>query len=476
MNAKKQPETESFDAAELGAMMREMRENLGHELDAVARDLRIRLVYLEAIESGRLADLPGNAYVSGFLRSYSDFLGLEGEEIVRRFKMAGAEISSQPQLHLPSPVEEGRLPTASILLVAAVIAAAAYGGWYYLSGTGKGPMETVANLPKELSGLVDDATNQTAPAEVAQTPAPPKATSDTDGSTAQTADATAESAAAAVPAESESAPSAAETTPATEPAAQPADAPQTEATSAAENTAAITSTPAATPADAPAVAESSAPAPAAPEQTAAVPTDPAPAPTVAPTPAPTPATTRAPAAAAETPETPETPAPPATSAAAGNTPAPAAPTVTVPAAPSVATPPAETTVRTAVVSPAARPDPAPSVVSEPAPTVTASRPAPETSSASSSDASDGTVRIVVRATADSYVAVRTGDNQPLFSQLMRRGDSYEVPSGADLILETGNAGGLQITVGGKRVPSLGPVGQIRRNIPLDAEKLLSGIN
>ena len=49
-------------------------------------------------------------------------------------------------------------------------------------------------------------------------------------------------------------------------------------------------------------------------------------------------------------------------------------------------------------------------------------------------------------------------------------------SGADLLLETGNAGGLQITVGGKRVPSLGPTGQIRRNIPLDAEWLLSGVN
>lgn len=88
----------------------------------------------------------------------------------------------------------------------------------------------------------------------------------------------------------------------------------------------------------------------------------------------------------------------------------------------------------------------------------------------------GGVRIVVRATADSYVAVRTGDNQPLFSQLMRPGDSYEVPSGGDLLLETGNAGGLQITIDGKRVPLLGAVGEIRRNIPLDAEKLLRGLN
>ena len=95
MNAMKPAETESFDAAELGAMMREMRENLGHDLESVASDLRIRLVYIEAIEAGRLSDLPGNAYISGFLRAYSDFLGLDGAEIVRRFKMAGAEISTR---------------------------------------------------------------------------------------------------------------------------------------------------------------------------------------------------------------------------------------------------------------------------------------------------------------------------------------------------------------------------------------------
>lgn len=487
MNAKKQPETESFDAAELGAMMREMRENLGHDLDAVARDLRIRLVYLEAIESGRLTDLPGNAYVSGFLRSYSDFLGLEGEEIVRRFKMAGAEISSQPQLHLPSPVEEGRLPTGSILLVAAVIAAAAYGGWYYLSGTGNGTMETVASLPKELSGLVDDATNQTAPAEVATTPALPEATSDTGGSASRTADSTSDTAPAAAPVESEnpSAPAPAETAAATVSAAQPAEAPQTQVASTAENSAATTSASPASPATSATestTSEVSTTAPAVPEQTAAVTADPAPAPTTTPAPAPTAAPTAAetPAVAAESPASTvppaDAPAAPVVSQASDNTPAPAAPSAAAPAAPTVSTPPADTAVQTAVASPASRPDPAPSAITDPAPTVTASRPSSDSSSPPSSANPDGTVRIVVRATADSYVAVRTGDNQPLFSQLMRRGDSYEVPSGADLILETGNAGGLQITVGGKRVPSLGPIGQIRRNIPLDAEKLLSGIN
>ncbi len=398
MNAKKPQETESFDAAELGATMREMRENLGHELDAVARDLRIRLVYLEAIESGCLSDLPGNAYVSGFLRSYSDFLGLEGEEIVRRFKLAGAEISNQPQLHLPSPVEEGSLPTASILLVAAVIAAAAYGGWYYMSGSGKGPMETVANLPKELSTLVDDAKNQTEPTAIANTPEAPEAKSDTGTTAVQSSDPV---------------------------------VPETSNTDAAP--AAETPAPAVTSSD-----EAAAPAPAAEPAPVAEPVE----------------------QAAVADAAPVTPAAPPVAVTPAEPVAPAA----APASASVEAPPSDDPVRTAAVTPAPRPDSAPVVSTSPSP------------SDSSAVSSAGGVRIVVRATVDSYVAVRTRDNETLFSQLMRPGDSYEVPSGADLRLETGNAGGLRISVGGKRVPSLGPIGEIRRNIPLDAEKLLSGIN
>ena len=450
MNAKTPSETESFDAAELGTMMREMRENLGHELDEVARDLRIRLVYLEAIESGCLSDLPGNAYVSGFLRSYSDFLGLEGNEIVRRFKKAGAEISSQPQLHLPSPVEEGRLPTASILLVAAIIAAAAYGGWYYLSGTGKGPMETVANLPKELSGLVDDVKNQTAPTAVAKSPAAPEATSDTASQTMppeQTPETTA----------AETGPTNTVTSaqPASEPVSAAVDSP---ATSTASPVSEQQPAPAAAIVEQPAVAVTSVvaeamPAPKPVEKlvlAAVVPATPA-----------EPVTPVMPAAALVPEPVAQTPTPAPTDAAA-SAPAP------------IVAPVVENAVRTAAVSPSSRPDTAPSVSRNPAPTETASRTLSETPS--SPVLPGGGVRIVVRATADSYVAVHTSDNQPLFSQLMRRGDSYEVPSGADLILETGNAGGLQITVGGKRAPSLGPIGEIRRNIPLDGEKLLSGIN
>ena len=75
---------------------------------------------------------------------------------------------------------------------------------------------------------------------------------------------------------------------------------------------------------------------------------------------------------------------------------------------------------------------------------------------------------------ESYVAVLTSDKQVLFSQLLRSGDSYEVPAGANLLLQTGNAGALRIVVDGKEAPALGPVGEVRSDILLDAESLLAG--
>ena len=183
MNATMLTQTEEFDAAELGEILREMRENLGYDLETVSADLRIRIIYLEAIETGRLEDLPGNVYVSGFLRAYSDYLGVNGEEIVHRFKMAGAGISNKTQLHLPSPVDEGRLPTALILLVAAVIAAGAYGGWYFASSQGGDPNEIVAKVTDELTGLVEGAANQTdrGPAKVhSDAPMEPASEADAD--------------------------------------------------------------------------------------------------------------------------------------------------------------------------------------------------------------------------------------------------------------------------------------------------------
>ena len=83
-------------------------------------------------------------------------------------------------------------------------------------------------------------------------------------------------------------------------------------------------------------------------------------------------------------------------------------------------------------------------------------------------------RIQLRATSESWVLVADPDSGVLFEKSLSPGEVYSVPDRPGLLLTTGNAGGLDIMVGGKVAPSIGPFGAVRRNVALDSHKLLAG--
>ncbi len=147
--------------------MRCARERLGWERDAVAAWLRIRPAVLSAIEDGRLADLPSGAYVVGFLRSYANALGLDADEVARRFRAEAAELTRKPELTFPAPVPERGVPAGAVVLLGAVLAVGAYAGWYRMSDTRPGD-EPVRQVPQRLAELVK------APPAPIQVPTPPR--------------------------------------------------------------------------------------------------------------------------------------------------------------------------------------------------------------------------------------------------------------------------------------------------------------
>jgi transcriptional regulator with XRE-family HTH domain len=71
-------------AQNLGKELQSKREQLGYSLKDVAEHTRIRKVYLESMEQGRLEDLPGQAYVTGFVRVYARHLGLDSDDFLAR--------------------------------------------------------------------------------------------------------------------------------------------------------------------------------------------------------------------------------------------------------------------------------------------------------------------------------------------------------------------------------------------------------
>ena len=152
----------------VGADLRMARERLGWTLPAVAAQLRIRLPYLEAIEDGRLGELPGNAYAVGFLRAYAGSVGLDADEIARRFRAETADLNRKTELSFPAPVPDRGVPAGAVVLVGVVVVVLAYVGWYRFSGDRTQQAEIVQPLPARLVPL--DGTNVPATAVAAAVP------------------------------------------------------------------------------------------------------------------------------------------------------------------------------------------------------------------------------------------------------------------------------------------------------------------
>ena len=81
-------------------------------------------------------------------------------------------------------------------------------------------------------------------------------------------------------------------------------------------------------------------------------------------------------------------------------------------------------------------------------------------------------RVVLHATADSWVEVRDGHSNLLFSRVLKPGERYNAPNEPGLTLIAGNAGGLNITVDGTNIPAIGETGRVARNVSLDPDRLL----
>jgi cytoskeleton protein RodZ len=159
-------------ASRVGADLRAARERLGWSLPAIAAHLRIRLPFLEAIEDGRISDLPGNAYAVGFVRTYASSLGLAPDEIARRFRAEAADVNRKTELTFPAPVPDRGVPAGAVVLLGVVLAVGAYVGWYRMSGNGHPAADAVQPVPARLAPLAGTFAPKPLPSQPAPSPSP----------------------------------------------------------------------------------------------------------------------------------------------------------------------------------------------------------------------------------------------------------------------------------------------------------------
>ena len=74
---------------QVGQKLKAAREAQNLSLGQVYDRTRIPTNHLEAIEFGRVDDLPEPVYVAGFIKRYGDTLGLSGQALADEYKRAG---------------------------------------------------------------------------------------------------------------------------------------------------------------------------------------------------------------------------------------------------------------------------------------------------------------------------------------------------------------------------------------------------
>lgn len=115
---------------EIGPSLREARTRRGLSAEDVQKAIRIRDRYLHALEEERWELLPGDAYVKGFLRTYAEFLGLDGNLYVDEYNSRFAHHEEQALVpEAMAAADSARIgmlrPLAAIGAIVAVVAAVA---------------------------------------------------------------------------------------------------------------------------------------------------------------------------------------------------------------------------------------------------------------------------------------------------------------------------------------------------------------
>ena len=134
---------------EIGNSLREARSRRGMEFAQAEQATKIRGKYLRALEEEQFEVLPSQTYVKGFLRTYAEFLGLDGQLYVDEYNsryVVDQEDMFRPRRSYPRARQQRRLESRAVLLALlgiAALTALVIVAWKFGGGSGTAVLPTV---------------------------------------------------------------------------------------------------------------------------------------------------------------------------------------------------------------------------------------------------------------------------------------------------------------------------------------------
>jgi len=174
---------------DLGNLLREAREKKGITLEQAEVETRIRHRFLAALETGDYSTLPAPAYVRGFLKTYSTYLGLDSQQVLSLFTVVSDanEPEGTPAVPLVNVSMEGERDLRPIIVGLAVVAALLLVTVFFVRVPWKSWFGLQTPVPTATATLAPTATKPAPTPAPTQTPQPTATTAAVPSTTPQPA-------------------------------------------------------------------------------------------------------------------------------------------------------------------------------------------------------------------------------------------------------------------------------------------------
>jgi cytoskeletal protein RodZ len=103
---------------EIGASLREARARRQLSYDQIEAETKIRAKYIRCMEDEQFDVLPSGTYVRGFLRTYADYLGLDGQLYVDEYSSRFGDIPDERTTRRRERPQQRRNESSNAVLIA----------------------------------------------------------------------------------------------------------------------------------------------------------------------------------------------------------------------------------------------------------------------------------------------------------------------------------------------------------------------
>lgn len=155
-------------AQRTGALLAAAREAAGIDLVDLARESRVPLRHLKAIEADSHASLPALPYTIGFVKTFARAVGLDPEAMALQFRSETTKVAHVPTVPSLEPLDERRVPARSLVIASVAVIALIIAG---LSAWGAGAFDPKPSTAPEVVVAVTEAPTEAPAGDVGIAPA-----------------------------------------------------------------------------------------------------------------------------------------------------------------------------------------------------------------------------------------------------------------------------------------------------------------